>query len=117
MRVIRQNRVALKTKSGKIDSIFLGEAENRDNPTRPGGTTDIPLAHLSLTATLRIKNKSGAILVGPAGKSYLVRPGHLVGRRCAKVTKITSGTVEFTLGCPTKNDPPKTRLILAPIQN
>jgi hypothetical protein len=117
LRAIRQNRVVLKTKSGKIDSLILGKAAIKDNSTRPGGTTDIPLAHLRLAATLRIENKSGAILVGPEGKSFLVRPGHLVGRRCAKVTKITSGAVEFSLGCPARNDPTTTRLILAPIQN
>ncbi|MBW1809993.1 MAG: hypothetical protein JRJ87_17485 [Deltaproteobacteria bacterium] len=117
VRAIRQNRVVLKNKSGKINSLSLGSVEIKDNPRRPSTTTDIPLARLRLAGTLRIGDKSAAILVGPEGDSHLVRPGHLVGRRCAKVTRITSGTVEFSLGCPSKNDPPETRLILTPNQN
>ncbi len=72
----------------------------------------LPLAYYRLRATLHLPGGSSAWVVDRNDRGHLLRRGDMLGRRCARVTKLSSHHVSFALGCPGAHDPKTARLLL-----
>lgn len=77
----------------------------------------VPLAWLQLVGTAVVPGRSAAVVRDPEGRTHLLRPGLLVGRRCGRVTAVRPGAVEVSLGCRRPHDPRATRLVMPQVDD
>jgi len=107
MRRIKTSRAVLRGPDRKLVSLFpKAESEcgpagclNRLDPTAKA------LSRFRLAGTAITKERAAAALVDDAGQVYLVRQGHLVGRRCGRITAMEAGRIKVEMGCAQEYDP------------
>jgi Tfp pilus assembly protein PilP len=63
------------------------------------------LSGFRLAGTAVTKKRAMAALVDRDRQVYLVRKGHLLGRRCGRVTAVEAGRIKVEMGCAQKYDP------------
>lgn len=107
VRRIRTSRVVLRGADRKLSSLFPDAQP--DCP--PAGClhrldpTAKALSRFRLAGTAITGENAVAALVDEEGRVFLVREGHLLGRRCGRVTVVEAGRIQVKMGCAQEYDP------------
>lgn len=107
VRRIKTSRVVLRGGDRKLTSLFPDAQPDcppagclhRHDPTAKA------LSRFRLAGTAITKKRAAAALVDEDGRVYLVRKGHLLGRRCGRISKLEAGRIKVEMGCAQKYDP------------
>jgi hypothetical protein len=107
VRRIGTSRVVLRGSDRKLSSLFpdaqpdcpSAGCMHRLDPTAKA------LSGFRLAGTAVTKKRAMAALVDEDRQVYLVRKGHLLGRRCGRVTALEAGRIKVEMGCAQKYDP------------
>jgi Tfp pilus assembly protein PilP len=107
VRRIKTSRVVLRGPDRKLISLFPdmkpdcppAGCMHRLDPTAKA------LSRFRLAGTAITKKSATAALVDEEGRVFLVRKGHLLGRRCGRVSAVEAGRIGVKMECAQKYDP------------
>jgi len=107
VRRIRTSRAVLRGADRKLINLFpdaqpdcvAGGCLHRLDPTARA------LSRFRLGGTVITEGRAAAALVDDSEQVYVVRKGHLLGRRCGRVTAVEAGRIRVEMGCAQKYDP------------
>ena len=118
VRRIKTSRVVLRGADRKLSTLFPDAEPECGGVRRPGSSQGEPagclhrldptaraLSGFRLAGTAVTKKRAMAALVDQDGQVYLVRKGHLLGRRCGRVTAVGAGRIRVEMGCAQEYDP------------
>jgi hypothetical protein len=118
MRRIKTSRAVLRGPDRKLTSLFPKVGPDCGGFHRPGSPQGPPtgcrhrldptaraLSGFRLAGTVITKKRAAAALVDEDGQVFVVRKGHLLGRRCGRVTGVEAGRITVEMGCGQGWDP------------